>query len=852
MVDMLQRSNSKLRRFVLDNGMVVLLKEDHSAPVVAIQVWVGAGSIYEDEHLGCGLSHFVEHMIFKGTPTRSPGDISRQISDVGGDMNAYTSTDRTVFYVKLPSHGWRTGLDVLSDAVMHASFPEDEWQREQEVILREFAMGRDDPLREHGKLLWETAYRVHPYRIPVIGYENLFKSVTHDDLVSYFRSQYTPDNMILVFVGAAPIAEVEAAVRSTFNDFARRARPARALPVEPTQLAPRVSRKTGPHQVGRVHKAWHTVALSHPDAPTLDVLAVIVGSGRSSRLAREIKEKKRLVHNISAWSSTPGQAGLFGISAMFDPANEKAALDAIDAEVASWREKPFTPAEIEKARRMVLVNELSSLETMDGQASNYGVGEFYAGDPCFSERYIAAVEQVTAESLTDVVQRYLTHANSTTAILAPAGEEAAATEEAAVSTPKVQKVTLSNGVVLLVRPDHRLPFVHLCVVLRGGLLSETEADNGISQLTADLLTRGTDTRSAEDIAQSVESLGASLSSFSGRHSFGLQARSLSSDVETLTELTADCLLHAAFPEDQFAQQRTVQLAALRQQRENPMFVADDALRQALYPGHPYRWTPLGTEKSLEALTPDALRAYFKKLAVSGNLVLSFFGDIDVEKARSLAETYFGKLPKGEVEDAKIAAPQPTLPTRVKKREPKQQAVLLVGYPSVDLRDPRTDALRMIEETLSGLSSELMIEVRDRKGLVYYLGASSRPGLGVGAFQLYAGTREDQAPEVERLINVELQRLAEKGLSTVEWQRAREQILAEHEMRMQSNGTLAQICALDEILGLGYEHAFSVRERLDALTPEQVRAVAADLLQPERQVVSLVLPEQPTENSEEQP
>ena len=151
MVDLSQRSNSGLRRFVLENGMGVLLKEDHSAPVVAIQVWVGAGSIYEDEHLGCGLSHFVEHMIFKGTPTRSPGDISRQISDVGGDINAYTAHERTVFYVKLPSHGWRAGLDVLSDAVMHASFPEDEWQREQEVILREFAMGRDDPLREHGK-----------------------------------------------------------------------------------------------------------------------------------------------------------------------------------------------------------------------------------------------------------------------------------------------------------------------------------------------------------------------------------------------------------------------------------------------------------------------------------------------------------------------------------------------------------------------------------------------------------------------------------------------------------------------------------------------------------------------------
>ncbi|MFH0953367.1 MAG: pitrilysin family protein [Verrucomicrobiota bacterium] len=842
-LETLRKSNEPLQRFVLDNGMICLVKEDHSAPVAAVQIWVGTGAVDENEYLGAGLSHFVEHMIFKGTPTRPVGEITREINDAGGEINAYTAHDRTVFHVTMPSKSWKVGLDVLADAVMSASFPKNEWARERDVILREFAMGRDNPEREVGELLWSTAYRVHPYQFPIIGYEDVFKSTTRDDLVTFFRRNYVPDNMIAVVAGDVNAAEVKAQLDEVFKAFTRKARAPGVLPAEPPQIAPRFARKTGAYQVSRLLMAYHTVALTHPDVAALDVLANIVGSGRSSRLVRKIKEEQKLVYDVDAWSATPKDPGLFGISATFDPTNETAVIQAIQQEIDRWAAEPFTGEELGKAKQTLLVGELSGLQTMDGQAYSYASGEFYAADPRFSELYLRNVDRIDAAALTSVVSRHLVPDNRTLVVLSPetaAGAPSASAPAAAVTN--IQKLTLSTGVPLIVREDHRLPFVYFCAAFRGGLLAESEKNNGITQLMADLLTRGTVRRLAEDIAQTVERLGGSLSPFAGRNSFGLQARGLSRDAETFMDLLSDCLLHPVFPEDELEKQRVVQLAAIRQQRERPFFVAQEALRQTIFPGHPYRWTSEGTRETVQALKREDLVEYFRRLVVAGNLVLSVFGDITPEQARQMAERALGRLPAGPAPDLAQPPAEPQLPARIKQREKKQQTILLVGFPGVTLRDPRVDALAVIETALSGLSSELSTAARERRGLVYYIGASDMPGLEPGLFAAYAGTREETAGEVERLIDAELGRIAKRGLSAEELERAREQIIAAQQMSLQDNGGLAQTCALDELYGLGYGHSLTTEARMRALAADEIRAAAASIFKKERQAVSLVLPE----------
>ena len=849
----LEKANSSLKRVVLENGTICLIKEDRSAPVVAVQVWVGTGAIHEQEYLGAGLSHAMEHMIFKGTPKRKVGDITREINDVGGKINAYTSSDRTVFLVDLPSKSWRVGLDVLGDAVMNCSFPEEEWKKERDVILREHAMGKDDPNRVLYKLHARTAYTVHPYKFPTIGHEDVFQTLTREDLLEFFRRNYTPDNMMMVVVGDIDPEEVEKEIRTLFKDFKRRRRSPVVVPKEPPQTSPRFARGTGAYRVSRLEWSYHTVHLNHPDTPALDVLAAIVGHGRSSRLVQEIKEKQRLVHSIDAWSYTPREPGMFGISATFAPEKEKEALAAIEKEVLSWSSTDFSRDEIEKARRMTLTSELSELQTMRGQARGYATGELYANDARFSETYLRQLAGVIPQELREVARKYLLPRRRTLTILSPAtAAEKKSTKSRATQIPKVEKVSLRNGVPLIVRTDSRLPFVYFCVALKGGLLSENEGNTGITRLMSNLLTRGTRTRTSEEIARHVESLGGQLYTFSGYNSFGLRAKCLADDAETFMATLADCLLNASFPPTEIDKQSQIQAAAIDQQHERPFFLAAKALRGLVFPGHPYRWDALGTKKTVAGITRTDLQEHLRKSVATANVVVAVFGDINRDRAVALAEKHLNAIPAAaERASARPAVaegllhgsrePRPTLPARTKQRVPKRQAIFLAGFPGVAVNDPRRDALAIVDSALSGLSSDLSMQIREKRGLVYYVGSYQQIGIDPGMFVLYAGTREEAVSEVEKLIREEMNRLTGKGIRQEELERARRRIIAEHEMSLQNNSGLAMSCALDELLGLGYQHSFTTAERFEALTLKDVTDAARSVLSTNKMAISVVLP-----------
>ncbi|MFH1969570.1 MAG: pitrilysin family protein [Verrucomicrobiota bacterium] len=853
-----------VNRFVLDNGLIVLTREDAGAPVVSIQIWVGAGAVHEQEFLGGGLSHLIEHMIFKGTPKQPPGNISRTINDLGGAINAYTSLDRTVFLVDIPSAHWSKGLAVLADAVMNASFPDDEWRREKDVILREMAMGKDNPERRVSELLCQTAYSVHPYRVPVIGYEDIFKTITRADLLAFFRRHYMPNNMIVAIVGDVRGADVRAEVQKQFADYPRRAYGGIVLPCEPEQIGLRTARQTGAWTVARLEWAWHTVPLSHPDAPALDLLAAIVGQGRSSRLVREIKENKKLVSQIDAWSFTPREAGLFGISAVFDPTNAPALALALEGEIKRYATAPFSLEEIGKARFSVLTGTLSAFQTMHGQADQFASGEFYAGTPFFFQVYLRRLRDVTPATLSGVVRRYLTPDNLTKVLLMPDdgrqttddrpedGDQRSAVsgQRSAVSNRKseignsvndVQKTILASGLVLLTRADHKLPLVDFQVACGGGLLFENESNNGISSLMAELMTRGTARRSAQEIAGVVESRGGSFSAFAGQNSCGLKARCLKEDAGAFMDLLADCLLNPAFAADEMAKQKTIQLAAIKQQRESPMFIAQEALRQVLFPGHPYRFSPEGTSASVQALSRQALRDYHAKTVVSGNVVLAIFGDITADEARAFVQRFLGRFPAGVRPALEHKASQPILPQQAARTAPKEQTIILTGFPGIDLKDPRRDALDILQKAMNGLSSDLMTRIRDEQGLVYYTGVLQRPGLEPGFLALYAGTHTGAVERVQGLMQAEVRRVRSKGLRAEEFERSRAQLIADHQQSLQLNGEIALECALNELYSLGYGYSFTLEQRLRALTPEDVRKAAAALLTPERCVNVVVTP-----------
>ncbi|HEY0368629.1 MAG TPA: pitrilysin family protein, partial [Chthoniobacterales bacterium] len=313
----------------LPNGLTIIVQEDHSAPVVSVQAWCGTGSINEDAQLGAGLSHLLEHMLFKGTKTRGGNEIAQAVQDVGGYINAYTSFDRTVYWIDAPKAGASTAIDVLADTMMNSTLPIDEFAKEQEVIRREFAMGFDDPDRMAGQLLFATAFQTHPYRLPVIGLMDIFDQVTHADMVAYYKRRYVPNNITFVVVGDVETKAVREQLAKFFEHHPARPLQPVYLPVEPKQLGTREVHQEFATELTRLSLAWHIPALTHPDVPALDLLSTILGDGRSSRLYRRVREEAGLVYGISAYSYTPGDPGLLGVEATTDPEKRDATQQLI-------------------------------------------------------------------------------------------------------------------------------------------------------------------------------------------------------------------------------------------------------------------------------------------------------------------------------------------------------------------------------------------------------------------------------------------------------------------------------------------------------------------------------------------
>lgn len=840
-VDVLRATNADLNRFALDNGMVGIVKHDASAPIVTVQIWVRTGSVHEGAYTGGGLSHYLEHMLFKGTTNRSASEVTKAIDEVGGSINAYTTYERTVYHNTLPAEHWRVGLDVLADMMMNATFPVDEWEREREVVFREVAMGRDDPDRVLSKLIFDTAYQVHPFQHPVIGHDDVLQTMTRDELIAYYRERYVPQNMFTVVVGDIDPPEVEQAIRDTFADWPRQPRAPIVLPREPSQASPRTARKTGPVQLTRIEWAYPTVGLSHPDAAALDAIATIVGRGRSARIVKHLVEDLRIAVEASAWSYTPQDPGIFGISATCEPDREQEVLAAIEAQVADWRTRPFTEDELARAKRRLLVRELNGLKTAGGLANAYGLGEFYAADPRYGESYLEQVNRLTTDDLARVAARWLLPEARNLAILSPETDVAIAASPDTAPTASFAELPLPNGIRLLVREDHRLPFVSVSTASRGGLLAETRENNGITQLMANLLVRGTPTRSADQVATEVDALGAQLTPFSGRNTFGLQARFLSEDTESMLTLLAECLLEPTFPRDEIDKQRALQLADRASKEEQPMFLARENMMEALFPGHPYAWDPVGTRDALDRIAAEDLVHHFQRLLSGTNLVIAVCGDITTTTASNLVTAAFAGVPAAAATPNLPRRANPELPSRIVREEPREQAIVLKGFPGITVDDPRAEALDILQTAVSGLASELMIEIRDKRGLAYYAGGSNLPGLVPGVFFLYCGTRADVVEEVDGLMDQEVDRLRSGALRDDEISRARSKLITRADTLLQNNFQVAQSIALDALYGLDPGRVFTARERLENTSDDDVRAAAREILNPRQMATAVLIP-----------
>ncbi|HYR57091.1 MAG TPA: pitrilysin family protein, partial [Chthoniobacteraceae bacterium] len=697
--------------------------------------------------------------------------------------------------------------------------------------------------RMSGQALFSQAYREHPYRHPVIGHLDVFNALHRDEVMAYYQSRYVPNNMFFVVAGDVSADAVHGQLAALFAAHPRRSVTPVFIPEEPPQLGRRESHIEFATELTRFNMAWHIPALTHADAPALDVLAVILGGGRSSRLYKRLREDAGLVHSIEAWSYAPGQPGLFGIDAMLDPEKRPRVEMEVLAMIDEIRAAGVSAVELEKAKRMALSHQLSAVTTMRGRASDLGSNWLLTRNLDFSRDYLAAIQRVTVADIVRVVGAYCTDANLTITSLNPIGSLASAgAAVAASSAGEVQKFELSNGLRLLVREDPRLPLVSFSVSFKAGLIAETPESNGITRLLSKVQLKGTRTRTAEQLADQIEAVGGSISSDAGNNSLNVFVKVLQPDLRLGLDILSDVLLNAALPEKAIAREKEIQLAAIKAEEEEMTAVARNLLRAELYRGHPYGLRPLGAPDAIARLTRDDLAAFRDRHLVARNGVLAIFGNVRAAEVRALVEKSLAHLPAGAPALAEVPQPAPlSAPREVELLKDKHQAVLMTGFHCCDLFSPDRAALELIDEACSDLGSRFFLRIREEMGLAYFVGSSQMIGLARGPFVFYCGTDPAKTAEVKAALDDEIRKLAAHGLTEPELARAKEKFLGAQDIRNQSNDSFAFNCALDELYGLGFAHYRTLRAEIEAVTLDDTRRVARKYFAEQPSVTAIVRP-----------
>lgn len=831
------------RHWRLPNGLDIIIQEDHSAPVASLQAWCGVGSIHEDHWLGAGLSHILEHMLFKGTDKRPGTEIAACVQDVGGYINAYTSFDRTVYWIDTPSSGTDVCLDLLMDVVMNATLPESEYEKEQEVIRREFAMGFDDPDRMSSQLLFGTAFQRHPYGNPVIGHMEIFDRLSREDVLAYYHRHYVPNNMLMVVVGDVDAEAIHQTISGFFGQFPRKAYQPVYIPREPTQMGRRDLHLEFETQLSKMHLAWHIPDMTHRDMPALDILAAIMGEGRSSRLYREIREKRQLAHSIGAYSYTPSHGGLFAISATTDADKRETTEEAAIEQVEQIKAVGVSEAELEKARKSCLVDMLDDLTSMRGQANDLAANWMQTRNLDFSRHYLASVRSVTAEEVRAVAQRYLHDRGLTSVSLNPKGTlQQKAKSARAKNKAETVRLKLANGLTLLARRDDRVPLVFGRMSFLAGLLSETAEKAGLTKMTARGLLKGTKSRSASQIAEAMENVGGGISSAGGNNSYALAWNHLTEDLALGLDLASELILAPTFPAPEVEREKAVQIANIKAEQDHLVSLAVRRLRAHLFAGQAYAQSAEGTEESIGRLVPGDLADYHARHALTGNAVLSLYGDIDIDGAARLAEERFSQLALGELTHQPSiqpsAAPHSGL---LNIGTDKAQAVLVIGYPGASVASPDRLALELVEEACSDMASRLFLRIREEMGLAYYVSASQMFGLQPGAFYFYLGTDPAQLDEVQAALEDEVAKLAADGLTDRELARAKKTYLGKMAIEKQSLGSVAMLESLDELYGFGFNRSDQLESEIAAIGLDEISRITAKYFGAVKPTIARVAP-----------
>jgi zinc protease len=860
-------------RYTLKNGLQVILVEDRRLPLVAVNLWYRVGAANESPGL-TGFAHLFEHMMFTGTKHVPRGLAERLLEAAGGtESNATTSFDRTNYFDTVPSHQLELALWAHADRMGYLldALDQTALANQQDVVRNELRQNYEN--RPYG-IVDLALYRMlfpqgHPYRGAVIGTHADVQAAKLDDLKRFFKLYYAPNNASLVIAGDIDKAAVKKLIEKYFGSFRRGPAVPRVSVVTPPITAERRAVITDRVELARVSFAWLTPPAYAPGDAELDFAAHILGGGKSSRLYRKLVYELEIAQDVGAWQSSQMLASVFTIEVTARPGRTARELEAaVAAELERFRKEGPGDAEMERARNTIETGFVQGLERLSGVADALNRYAFYTGDPGFLPRDIERYRAVTATSVRSVVMKHLSPGARAVAHAVPgkkdlgpqvptpeprkyppgAGAEALNADEPwrrevprpgaarALKLPAPKSFKLANGLAVIYHERRDLPLVAAKLVVRTGGESNPPRRPGLASFTAEMLTEGTATRSALQIADEAAQLGTTVVAGALSNASVVQSAALKHNFPAVLGLLADVVRNPAFPAAEIERQRKSREAALTQQREDPASLAAEVMLEVLYgPQHPYGHTSLGTGRSIKATRRADLVDFWRRHYGPSNAALIVAGDIGEAELRPLAQKMFGDWRQGARTGAGLPRPHAAPARIVLVDQPGAPSTALsVGHAGPARDTPDYAALQVMNAALGGLfTSRINMNLREEKGYTYGAGSSFSFLRGGGPFTVRTTVRGEVTGAALEEIFKEVGRVAKEPPAGEELERARNSQLLSLPSEFETNGATTAAFGQIYVHDLGDDYFERLPRQLKAVDALQAAAVARKYLAPAR-------------------
>lgn len=855
---------SDTRLTILPNGLTVLVKVDKRFPMVSTRIFAPAGSA-DELASQAGISHVLEHMVFKGTEKRPKGAVSREVEEAGGYLNAATRFDMTEYIIDLPAASWKLGMDIVRDMAFHPTLDAAELESEKKVVLAELKRGLDNPYSVLFQAAQDSALHGTPYARPIIGYENTINAITVQNMRDYRHKWYQPRNLLLTVVGDVNPADVLAEAEKTFGGYTNTEALSAVEPLDAASLMPAYTMKPDMPAVtikpGPWNKVFLTIAMPVPGekdsrATTLDVLAQLLGGGETSYLHRTYKYERKLVDSISAASYTFDRVGLFFITAQLDADKLIPFWTAFTADIGNIKATLFTPAQLDRAKLNIEDSFFRSRETLGDLASSLGYFQFNLGGEQGEINTLQQIKSVDQSMLQEVLNQWFVPSRFSTVALVP---QSAATPELAttlsamlpVSGKKapapmadknavgaVEVVDLGQGRTVVLTPDKTMPYFALDMLFSGGEALLSPQEQGLSALTARTLTTGTERMNKSALEEYLADRAAGIGAATGRTGFAVSLSGQNRFRGELFDVLAQVLTTPTFREDEVAREKEDQIAAIHNTEDQPLGLAFRKLGPFLFPKGVYGYETLGSVTGVASFDRKAVAAFWDKQKTRP-WVLSIAGDFDREAVLAFARS----LPAPSAPKVEFSAPKwnskHSLDLTLAERK---QAHLMLVFKTAPFSSADTPALALMESTLGGMGGPLFVRLRDDMGLGYTVSMFNRQDEKNGYVVFYIGTDPDRLEEAQAGFTTILEELRAKPLSARDLARGRSQLEGDYYRERQSLSSRAGEVASLVFTGRSPEFSKDLIAKAETLTPEDLQTLAKKYFNVGEAYVVTVLPE----------